>query len=59
MSTVAEIESAIKQLSPDEIAELRAWLWDYQIEQDAAAGKLNSLMQEALSEHAAGRTKPL
>jgi hypothetical protein len=30
MSSVAEIESAIERLSPGEIAELAAWIEDYQ-----------------------------
>ncbi len=30
MSSVAEIESAIEQLSPDEVAELAAWLEERQ-----------------------------
>lgn len=30
MSSVAEIESAIQRLSPDEVARLAAWLEEYQ-----------------------------
>jgi hypothetical protein len=30
MSTVAEIETAIERLSPPEVAELAAWLEEYQ-----------------------------
>jgi len=30
MSTVAEIESAIEKLSPGEVAQLAAWLEEYQ-----------------------------
>ncbi|SFF25400.1 hypothetical protein SAMN05428977_10881, partial [Nitrosomonas sp. Nm166] len=33
--------------------------WDRQIEADAVSGKLDSLIDEALAEHRAGKTKPL
>ncbi len=66
MSTVAEIESAIKNLKPQEIREvghlvdeLREDLWDRQIEADAKAGKLDKLMEEAKQDYLAGRCKPL
>ncbi len=66
MSTVAEIESAIKNLKPPEIYkvgdlvdELREDLWDKQIEADAKAGKLDKLMEEAKQDYLAGRCKPL
>jgi hypothetical protein len=66
MSTVAEIESAIKNLKPQEIYkvgdlvdELREDLWDKQIEADAKAGKLDKLMEEARQDYLAGRCKPL
>jgi hypothetical protein len=65
MSTVAEIESAIKNLKPQEIYEvgdlvdeLRENLWDKQIEADAKAGKLDKLMEEAKQDYLAGRCKP-
>ena len=66
MSTVAEIESAIKKLKPREIwkvgdlvDELRERLFDEQIEADAKAGKLDKLMEEAKQDYLAGRCKPL
>ena len=66
MSTVAEIESAIKKLEPQEIREvghlvdeLREDLWDRQIDADAKAGKLDKLMEEAKQDYLAGRCKPL
>jgi len=66
MSTVAEIESAIKKLKPQEIYkvgnlvdELREELWDRQIDADAKAGKLDQLMEEAKQDYLAGRCKPL
>lgn len=66
MSTVAEIESAIAKLKPEEIQavadwlqELREELWDRQIEADAKAGRLDKLMEEAKQDFLAGRCKPL
>jgi hypothetical protein len=66
MSTVAEIESAIKNLKPQEIREvgqlldeLREELWDQQIDADAKAGRLDKLAEKALEDYRAGRTKPL
>ena len=66
MSTVLEIESAIEQLPPGEkwnlIHRLHDALWqdwDKQIEADAAAGRLDHLVQEGETDIAAGRGKPL
>jgi hypothetical protein len=56
MSTVQEIETAIEKLGHDEFAELRAWLWDLEIERDAKAGRLDGLASEAVREFQAGRT---
>jgi len=57
MSTAAEIERAIEQLPPEELARLRAWFaefdaarWDRQFEDDAASGRLNKLADEALTD---------
>jgi hypothetical protein len=66
MSTVQEIESAINKLRPEDIRVLGKWLdelredmWDKQIEADAKAGRLDSLMEEAKQDFEAGRCKPL
>ncbi len=66
MSTIDEIEGAVKRLSPEELAEFRAWfaefdaqLWDRQIEKDVAAGKLNALADEALRDFSDGRCTDL
>jgi hypothetical protein len=63
---VKEIEIAIAELPPSEVAELAAWfekfhaqLWDAQVEQDLKAGKLDSLLHEAEQDLEAGRCKPL
>jgi hypothetical protein len=66
MSTVEEITAAIERLPADQLARLREWLaeyserlWDEQIERDVQAGRLDALIDEALEEHRAGRTRPL
>ncbi|MDQ3606507.1 MAG: hypothetical protein M3418_10050 [Gemmatimonadota bacterium] len=66
MSTVNEIERAIRSLSRAELSEFRAWFlefdaeaWDRQFEQDVAAGRLCALADEALADLRAGRTRPL
>ena len=65
MKTVDAITTAIAELPPEQVAEVRAWLtereeaeWDERIEQDERAGRLDSLIDRALSEHRAGRTTP-
>lgn len=62
MSTVEEIEAAVRQLSPENRAVFRAWFaefdaaeWDRQLEKDVAAGSLDWLAAEALADHQAGR----
>jgi hypothetical protein len=66
MSTVAEIYTAIQELSLQERCELEALLhpfedddWDKQMKRDAAAGKFGALHDAAEAEHAAGKTIPL
>jgi hypothetical protein len=49
MSCVAEIESAIERLSPGEIAELAAWLQEYQ-EMVHASAEMFSLYDAEESE---------
>ena len=63
---VEDIEKAITQLPQDQLKEFRAWYerfdsdaWDEQIERDAAAGKLDSLADAAISDHKAGKSKEL
>lgn len=55
MSSIQEIEHAIRQLSPEELAVFRTWfaefdagVWDRQFEEDVAAGRLDALADEAL-----------
>ena len=66
MSTVAEIERALRALPVKEARTVSTWLqdyldaqWDRQIEQDAAAGKLDKVAEQAQAHYRAGRTKPL
>lgn len=64
--TRIEIERAVEQLSPEELANFRRWFvefdaaaWDAQIEADAAAGKLDALAEEALAEYRAGKAREI
>ena len=66
MSTVEEITAAIEQLPADQVARVRSWLaddaerlWDEQIERDERDGRLDGLIDRALEEHRAVRTRPL
>lgn len=64
--TVKELEKAIAGLTPEELAEFRAWFqqfdtdaWDRQIAEDAQAGRLNGFAEEAIADYKAGRMKEL
>ena len=66
MSKVQQLELAVKELSPGELAEFRAWyaefeqdMWDEQLEADINAGKLNWLAKEAEDDLKSGRCTPL
>jgi hypothetical protein len=66
MSTVQDIENAIRQLSPEDLAAFRTWfaefdtaVWDRQLEADVAAGRLAQLAEEALQEFRTGRCTDL
>ena len=63
---IKEIESAIAQLPPSELAELAKWfeqfqaqVWDEQLEQDVAAGRLDALLNQAEQDFEQGRCEPL
>jgi hypothetical protein len=63
---VKEIEAAIAQLSPEELAQFADWFaefqataWDEQLEADTKAGKLDQLVREAKGDFARGKCKPL
>jgi len=66
MEKIENIERQIEALSPEELAQFRAWFlefdwaaWDRQLATDIQAGKLDQLVQEARRNHAAGKTTPL
>jgi hypothetical protein len=66
-STLQGIESAIEKLTPQECADLRRWLEQYdrpqpidlQLEADLKAGKIDDRLRRAIADHKAGRTGPL
>jgi hypothetical protein len=56
MKTAEDIEKAIEQLSPKELARFRAWFdlfdadrFDAAIERDARDGKLDAIAEEAIA----------
>ena len=64
--SIHEIEQAITELSPNELARFRQWfdefdaeIWDEQFVSDAKSGKLNKLADKAKSEFRAGKAKEL
>jgi hypothetical protein len=63
---IKEIESAIVQLPPSEVAKLAEWfeefqaqLWDRRLEQDVQTGRLDALLKHAEQDFENGRCKPL
>ena len=66
MTTTEDIEKAVEQLAPRELARFRAWFevfdaerFDAAIERDAGTGKLGAHAAEALAAHRAGRSREL
>jgi hypothetical protein len=66
MSRVEELEQAVRNLPPHELAEFRRWfaefdaaLWDAQIESDARSGRLDHLAKEALATYKQGKVREL
>lgn len=66
MSKIDELKTEIERLPQEEFTELIRWVsekdWerrDEEIEADSEAGKLDSLMREALEEKAKGTLKDL
>lgn len=58
---IEDIEKAVLELSPDELARFRAWFeafdadcFDEKIEHDAKVGKLDELAEQALADFRAG-----
>ncbi|MGB5772884.1 MAG: hypothetical protein WBM32_23895 [Crocosphaera sp.] len=66
MTQIELLKQHIVELDDDSFAQLRDWLiefdqtrWDKQLEADSNAGKLDFLINAALAEHEAGKTKDL
>jgi len=66
MSTVQEIEDAIRRLPSAQLTSLRAWfadfdaaMWDQQLEDDVRSGKLDALAEQALKDFEQGRCTEL
>ncbi len=66
MSTIQEIQTAVSQLSAEELSVFRTWfaefdakVWDQEFEQDVAAGRLDALAEEALRDLREGRCTDL
>lgn len=64
--SITEIETAITQLTAEEVDKLMSWLegyhaqiWDKQITDDLDSGRLDNLLQEVEEEIEAGMAKPL
>jgi len=64
--TLEELEKTITHLPPDELAKFREWFLDFdaaqfdkRIEADANDGRLDSLADAALKDHADGKSTPL
>ena len=66
MTNLQRVQVAIESLSDEEFGQLRRWLsekdweqWDREIAQDAASGKLDFLVEEALNEKSKGQLREL
>jgi len=66
MTKLKNLEREVQRLTRDEMAAFRAWFreydsdaWNRQIEEDARTGKLDSLAEEAVPAHRAGRIKEI
>jgi hypothetical protein len=66
LSTVQEIERAIRALKPQELEELYSWLEqncpqpvDARVQSDLGAGRLDKAIQRALDDENNGRVGPL
>ena len=62
MTKIEDIEKAVEQLSPEELARFREWfeefdarVFDAKIERDAKSGKLDKLTADARANHGSGR----
>ena len=63
---LADVETAVEQLSKEEYDEFRRWflqrdweVWDRELEADAASGKLDFLVREGSEAKASGKLRKL
>lgn len=66
MSNVEQIQAEIEALSPEDFRRLREWfaeqdwlLWEQQLETDIADGKLDFLLDEAMTAKSKGKLQDL
>jgi hypothetical protein len=66
MNSVEALEQQIEKLDDSSFAKFRDWFlafdqsrWDKQIESDSNAGKLDKIINAALTEHQAGKARNL
>ncbi len=66
MQAVQELQSAVSQLSAEELARFKAWfdeydaeVWDGQFEKDVESGKVDRLANRAIADFRAGKRKQL
>jgi hypothetical protein len=64
--TVDDLEKAVAQLSPADLAAFRDWFarfdaarWDEQFANDVASGKLDAIADEAIKQHQSGQSSEL
>jgi hypothetical protein len=64
--TIEDIEKAVAELPPDQLARFRDWFerfdaarFDQKIERDAAAGRLDGLAEQAIDDFRKGRAREL
>ena len=66
MTKLEQVEKEVASLAPEELAAFRTWfaeydwkIWDRELEQDVAAGKLDRFAAEALEDYERGETTKL
>jgi len=66
MNEVEQLTQKVQSLSPEALAQFRAWFleydaqcWDQQIAADLKAGKLDKLIAEARADFKAGKARKL
>lgn len=64
--SVEEVKKTVSQLPLDQLKSFRIWykefdseIWDEQIKEDVFRGKLDSLANQAIADHKAGKTRKL